>query len=159
MSKTKTAFDPTFDNVEIRDSIKVAALDIGSNSFHLVVARIVAGSVQILHRVKQKVRLGDGLGTDGALSEETMQRGLNTLKVIAESLQGFEPQCVRVVATHALRKASNAKEFLRAAKDVFPFCSRKQPTPPFSRTLISQPRANSKSSLTGELRPLRQIVE
>jgi exopolyphosphatase/guanosine-5'-triphosphate,3'-diphosphate pyrophosphatase len=121
MSKTKIALDPTFDNVEIRDSIKVAALDIGSNSFHLVVARIVAGSVQILHRVKQKVRLGDGLGTDGALSEETMQRGLNTLKVIAESLQGFEPQCVRVVATHALRKASNAKEFLRAAKDVFPF--------------------------------------
>jgi exopolyphosphatase/guanosine-5'-triphosphate,3'-diphosphate pyrophosphatase len=121
MSNTKTVLDTTFDNVEIRDSIKVAALDIGSNSFHLVVARIVAGSVQILHRVKQKVRLGDGLGTNGVLSEEAMQRGLDTLEVIAESLQGFEPQCVRVVATHALRKASNAKEFLRAAKKIFPF--------------------------------------
>jgi exopolyphosphatase/guanosine-5'-triphosphate,3'-diphosphate pyrophosphatase len=121
MSNTKTVHDTTFDNVEIRDSIKVAALDIGSNSFHLVVARIVAGSVQILHRVKQKVRLGDGLGTNGVLSEEAMQRGLDTLEVIAESLQGFEPQCVRVVATHALRKASNAKEFLRAAKKIFPF--------------------------------------
>ncbi|MFT6992458.1 MAG: exopolyphosphatase/guanosine-5'-triphosphate,3'-diphosphate pyrophosphatase, partial [Paraglaciecola sp.] len=87
MSNTKTVLDTTFDNVEIRDSIKVAALDIGSNSFHLVVARIVAGSVQILHRVKQKVRLGDGLGTNGVLSEEAMQRGLDTLEVIAESLQ------------------------------------------------------------------------
>jgi exopolyphosphatase/guanosine-5'-triphosphate,3'-diphosphate pyrophosphatase len=121
MPNTNTVLDSTFDNVAIRDTSKVAALDIGSNSFHLVVARIVAGSVQILHRVKQKVRLGDGLGTDGALSEEAMQRGLDTLKVIAESLQGFEPECVRVVATHALRKASNAKEFLKAAKKVFPF--------------------------------------
>jgi len=121
MPHTNTVLDSTFDNVEIRNSIKVAALDIGSNSFHLVVARIVAGSVQILHRVKQKVRLGDGLGSDGALSEEAMQRGLDTLEVVAESLQGFKPQYVRVVATHALRKASNAKEFLIAAKKVFTF--------------------------------------
>jgi len=121
MPNSNTVLNSTFDNVEIRDTSKVAALDIGSNSFHLVVARIVAGSVQILHRVKQKVRLGDGLGSDGELSAVAMQRGLDTLKVIAESLQGFEPECVRVVATHALRKASNAKEFLKAAKKVFPF--------------------------------------
>ncbi|MEP1552013.1 MAG: exopolyphosphatase [Paraglaciecola sp.] len=110
-----------FDSVEVRDSSKVAALDIGSNSFHLVVARIVAGSVQILHRVKQKVRLADGLGKDGVLSEEAIQRGLKTLEVIAESLQGFEPENVRVVATYTLRKAKNAKDFLKAAKAVFPF--------------------------------------
>ena len=64
MPNKNTVLNSTFDNVEIRDASKVAALDIGSNSFHLVVARIVAGSVQILHRVKQKVRLGDGLGPD-----------------------------------------------------------------------------------------------
>ncbi len=121
MPNTNTVLNSTFDNVESRDTSKVAALDIGSNSFHLVVARIVAGSVQILHRVKQKVRLGDGLGSDNILSKEAMQRGLDTLEVIAESLQGFEPECVRVVATHTLRKASNAKEFLKAAKKVFPF--------------------------------------
>lgn len=121
MPNNQTVFDSTFDNVEVRDNSKVAALDMGSNSFHLVVARIVAGSVQILHRVKQKVRLGDGLGDDGVLSEEAIKRGLDTLSVIAESLQGFEPEHVRVVATHTLRKASNAKEFLKAAKKVFPF--------------------------------------
>ncbi|WP_158967414.1 exopolyphosphatase [Paraglaciecola sp. L3A3] len=110
-----------FESVEERDSIQVAALDIGSNSFHLVVARIVADSVQILHRLKPKVRLAEGLDKDGYLSEEAMLRGLNTLKLIAESLQGFEPKYVKVVATHALRKATNANDFIKAAKKVFPF--------------------------------------
>jgi exopolyphosphatase/guanosine-5'-triphosphate,3'-diphosphate pyrophosphatase len=121
MPNTPILFDSTFDNVEVRDSSRVAALDMGSNSFHLVVARIVAGSVQIVHRVKQKVRLADGLGNDGVLSDESMQKGLDTLSVIAESLQGFEPEYVRVVATHTLRRATNAKVFLNAAKKVFPF--------------------------------------
>ncbi len=126
MAKSKTELDSPeldspFDNLDLRDTSKVAALDMGSNSFHLVVARIVAGSVQILHRVKQKVRLADGLGKDGMLSDAAMQRGLDTLKVIAESLQDFEADNVRVVATHTLRKASNAKAFLNAAKKVFPF--------------------------------------
>lgn len=121
MPSNRTVFESTFDNVEVRNTSKVAALDIGSNSFHLVVARIVAGSVQILHRVKQKVRLGDGLGNDGVLSEEAIQKGLETLNVISESLQGFKPENVRVVATHTLRKASNAQDFLKAAKKIFPF--------------------------------------
>ena len=110
-----------FDGVAVRESLKVAALDIGSNSFHLVVARIVAGSVQILHRIKQKVRLADGLNADGYLSDEAQQRGLDTLAIIAESLQDLAPESVRVVATHTLRKATNAKDFLQAAKEVFPF--------------------------------------
>ncbi|MCF2948296.1 exopolyphosphatase [Paraglaciecola aquimarina] len=117
MPSVKSAFE----SVEERKSSQVAALDIGSNSFHLVVARIVADSVQILHRLKPKVRLADGLDKDGSLSPEAMQRGLDALKVVSESLQGFEPEYVRVVATHALRKATNAKEFIKAAKKVFPF--------------------------------------
>ena len=121
MPSTQNVFDSTFDNVEVRDSSTVAALDMGSNSFHLVVARIVAGSVQIVHRVKQKVRLADGLGTDGILSDEAIQKGLDTLSVIGESLQGFKPEYVRVVATHTLRRAGNAKDFLKAAKKIFPF--------------------------------------
>ncbi|NDV89671.1 exopolyphosphatase [Alteromonas sp. 345S023] len=110
-----------FDTVESRDSNKVAALDIGSNSFHLVVARIVAGSVQILHRVKQKVRLAEGLDENNVLSDEAMERGLSMLRVIAESLRGFEPDSVRIVATHTLRKAVNARLFINSAKDILPY--------------------------------------
>ncbi|WP_334063452.1 exopolyphosphatase [Alteromonas genovensis] len=116
-----TEHESIFDGVESREVSKVAALDIGSNSFHLVVARIVAGSVQILHRVKQKVRLAEGLDDDNILSDEAIERGLAMLKVIAESLKGFEPDSVRIVATHTLRKARNARQFIRAAKDVLPY--------------------------------------
>ena len=113
--------DSAFDAVELRDATKVAALDIGSNSFHLVVARIVAGSVQILHRVKQKVRLADGLEPDKMLSQDAIDRGLDTLRVIAESLKGFEPDSVRIVATYTLRKARNANVFIEAASQVIPY--------------------------------------
>lgn len=117
MPNVKSAFE----SVEERETRHVAALDMGSNSFHLVVARIVADSVQILHRLKPKVRLADGLDKQGQLSPEAMQRGLDALNLVSESLQGFNPEYVRVVATHALRKASNAKDFIKAAKKVFPF--------------------------------------
>ncbi len=110
-----------FNNVETRQSTQVAALDIGSNSFHLVVARIVADNVQILHRVKQKVRLADGLDDQHRLSEEAIERGVKMLSVIAESLRGFEPDSVRIVATYTLRKAKNAKDFIKAARNIFPY--------------------------------------
>jgi exopolyphosphatase/guanosine-5'-triphosphate,3'-diphosphate pyrophosphatase len=116
-----TQHESVFNDVETREVSKVAALDIGSNSFHLVVARIVAGSVQILHRVKQKVRMAEGLGSDNMLSQDAMDRGLAMLKVVAESLKGFEPDSVRIVATHTLRKARNANDFITAARDILPY--------------------------------------
>lgn len=103
------------------DVVKVAALDIGSNSFHLVVARIVAGSVQILHKVKQKVRLAAGLDEDGILSESAIERGIEALKECKESMQGFEPDTVRIVATYTLRRALNSGEFISAAKKILPY--------------------------------------
>ena len=116
-----TQHETVLSSVESRETNKVAALDIGSNSFHLVVARIVAGSVQILHRVKQKVRLAEGLDENNVLSQEAMERGLNMLRVIAESLRGFEPDSVRIVATHTLRKAVNARDFINQAKEILPY--------------------------------------
>ncbi|OFC69236.1 exopolyphosphatase [Alteromonas confluentis] len=117
MSPTESVFDA----VESRDTTKVAALDIGSNSFHLVVARINAGSVQILHRLKEKVRLAAGLGEDNVLSDEAIERGLKMLELVATSLNGFEPDSVRIVATHTLRKAVNARTFINAAREVLPY--------------------------------------
>ncbi|AXR05516.1 exopolyphosphatase [Salinimonas sediminis] len=108
-------------SAESREVTKVAALDIGSNSFHLVVARINAGSVQILHRVKQKVRLAAGLDDDNVLSAEAMERGLDSLRIVAQSLEGFAPDSVRIVATHTLRKAKNARQFIEAARAVMPY--------------------------------------
>ncbi len=108
-------------SVARREITKVAALDIGSNSFHLVVARINSGSVQILHRVKQKVRMAAGLDEHNMLSDEAIARGLDTLRIVAQSLAGFAPDSVRIVATHTLRKAKNAGAFIEAAREVLPY--------------------------------------
>jgi exopolyphosphatase/guanosine-5'-triphosphate,3'-diphosphate pyrophosphatase len=78
----------------------IAALDLGSNSFHLVVTRIVNGSVQIVHRVKQRVELAHGLDDNYTLSPEAIDRGLTALKLMQESLQGFAPEKVRNVYTY-----------------------------------------------------------
>lgn len=52
-----------------------AAIDLGSNSFHMLVVREMAGGIQTLARIKRKVRLAAGLNADNDLSLEAMQRG------------------------------------------------------------------------------------
>lgn len=110
-----------FDSTEQRTTETIAALDIGSNSFHLVVARVVADAVQVVNRVKHKVRLADGLDEKSQLSDEAMARGLATLESMVESLSGVTANSIRIVATHTLRRAKNANTFLRRAREVFPF--------------------------------------
>lgn len=98
-----------------------AAIDLGSNSFHLIVARIVNGSIQILSRVKRKVRLAEGLDEQYQLSEEAIDRGVECLALFAERLKGFSVENVKVVGTYTLRQAVNNQQFLAKAKTVFPF--------------------------------------
>jgi exopolyphosphatase / guanosine-5'-triphosphate,3'-diphosphate pyrophosphatase len=99
----------------------IAAVDLGSNSFHMVIARIIDGDIQLLHREKQKVQLAEGLNEQLVLSEEAIERGLNVLAQFADTLKPFAPQSVRVIATYTLRRARNTATFLRRAKSLFPF--------------------------------------
>ena len=71
-----------------------AAVDLGSNSFHMVIARVVDGAMQIIGRLKQRVHLADGLDENNMLSEEAMERGLSCLALFAERLQGFSASSV-----------------------------------------------------------------
>lgn len=103
---------------EIRD---IAAIDLGSNSFHMVVARVVEQDLQLVSRHKQRVRLADGLDTLKNLDNASIQRGLECLAMFAERIQGFDPDNVRIAATHTLRQANNAHIFLQRARDVLPF--------------------------------------
>lgn len=97
-----------------------AAIDLGSNSFHMIVARIVNGSIQILSRIKRRVRLAEGLDENRVLSQEAIQRGIDCLALFAKRLKGFAPENVKVVGTYTLRRAINNGEFLAQAKQVFP---------------------------------------
>ncbi|HEI8691473.1 exopolyphosphatase [Proteus mirabilis] len=101
--------------------LEIAAIDLGSNSFHMIIARVVNGALQVLSRLKQRVYLADGLDDNDKLSEEAMLRGLSALSLFAERLQGFPAENVTVVGTHTLRVASNAKVFLQRAKEVMPY--------------------------------------
>ncbi|ENJ8189858.1 guanosine-5'-triphosphate,3'-diphosphate pyrophosphatase, partial [Yersinia enterocolitica] len=95
-----------------------AAIDLGSNSFHMLVVREVAGSIQTLARIKRKVRLAAGLDTQNHLSQEAMERGWQCLKLFSERLQDIPLDQIRVVATATLRLASNAEEFLQTATEI-----------------------------------------
>ncbi|MGR5154496.1 guanosine-5'-triphosphate,3'-diphosphate diphosphatase [Photobacterium swingsii] len=95
-----------------------AAIDLGSNSFHMWIVREVAGSVKTLAKIKRKVRLAAGLNHDNILSDEAMQRGWECLSLFAERLQDIPAERIRIVGTAALRTAVNADTFLAKAKTI-----------------------------------------
>ncbi|CAI1726674.1 exopolyphosphatase [Serratia sp. TSA_198.1] len=102
----------------LSSSTLYAAIDLGSNSFHMLVVREVAGSIQTLARIKRKVRLAAGLDQNNHLSHDAMQRGWQCLKLFSERLQDIPRAQIRVVATATLRLASNADEFLQTAEHI-----------------------------------------
>lgn len=99
----------------------IAAVDLGSNSFHMLVVRIVHGDVQTLFKYKERVRLAEGLDAQNQLSDEAIERGVAVLKNFASQLAPLESCEVRVVGTHTLRVAVNRQKFLSEAAKVFPY--------------------------------------
>ncbi len=96
----------------------LAAIDLGSNSFHMVVARLVHGEIRTLEKMGEKVQLGAGLDERNRLTESAQQRALDCLRRFAQRLQGMPRESVQVVGTNALRVARNAHQFISRAEDV-----------------------------------------
>lgn len=90
----------------------LAAVDLGSNSFHLVVARDTGHDPQALDRLKEPVRLAAGLGADRVLSQEAIARAVQCLERFGQRLRGLSADRVRAVGTSTLRRALNIAEFL-----------------------------------------------
>ncbi|MEZ5560825.1 MAG: exopolyphosphatase [Pseudomonadales bacterium] len=97
---------------------QLAALDLGSNSFHLLVAQESNGRIQVVDKIKDMVRLAEGLDAAEHLSEPVAQRALASLERFGQRLRELPPHNVRVVATSTLRRATNAADFLRRAEAV-----------------------------------------
>src|SRR5574344_585016 len=89
-----------------------AAIDLGSNSFHMLVVRNIEGAVRAVSRVKRKVRLASGLDNNNYLSEDSINRGLDCLRLFAEQLKDIPPDNVRIVGTATLRIAKNSQDFV-----------------------------------------------
>ena len=93
-----------------------AAVDLGSNSFHMVIVRVDAGNVQVIGKVKQKVRLAAGLDENMQLDQQSLERGWSCLETFAEWLQDIPRSNIKVVGTATLRLASNADVFIKQAE-------------------------------------------
>src|SRR3954468_11782234 len=93
----------------------LAAIDLGSNSFHCQVARVVDDQFYPLDNLREPVRLGAGLTAEKTLDEATQERALACLNRFGERLRGLDRHAVRAVGTNTLRVAKNAKAFLKRA--------------------------------------------
>lgn len=103
----------------------LASVDLGSNSFRLVIGRVVreAGAVQVypVERLKETVRLAAGLDGDLVLDEAAIQRAVTVLQRFGERLRSFQPDRVRAVATNTFRVAVNVNELRKRAEAALGF--------------------------------------
>lgn len=106
------------------DDSHYAVVDLGSNSFHLLITQLVNSptgkSIKTVNKVKQKVRLAAGLDKNNLLTDEAITRGLACLKNFSLYLNSIPVNNILIVATAALRIAKNNQLFFDAAKHILP---------------------------------------
>ncbi|MBK7875784.1 MAG: exopolyphosphatase [Planctomycetes bacterium] len=95
----------------------VAAVDLGSNSFHMVVARFVREELSLVDRLRERVALAAGLDEKKNLRPDVEQRALDCIARFGERVRSMPKGSVRAVGTSALRQAKNARAFLQKAED------------------------------------------
>lgn len=95
-----------------------AAIDLGSNSFHMIIARETNGQMQVIDKHKEMVRLRSGLDKSGRLNEKAFKRGIECLERFGQRIKEIPADNVRAVGTNTLRNAKNSREFLNQAKVV-----------------------------------------
>ena len=99
----------------------LAAVDLGSNSFRLQIARVENDQLYMLDSLREPVRLAAGLTSDKRLDKAAQQRGLDCMERFGERLRGLPREAVRAVGTNSLRVAKNAPEFLQQAEAALGF--------------------------------------
>jgi len=110
-----------FTTPAMKNGTRLAAVDLGSNSFRLEIGRLDHGQIHRTEYLKETVRQGNGLDAERNLSLEAMQRGWDCLARFGERLAGFDASQVRAVATQTLREAANRDVFLARAQQVLGF--------------------------------------
>ena len=100
----------------LADGDLLAAVDLGSNSFHMVVSRYVLGQTRVVDRLRETVRLAEGLDGRGGLHAEVRDRALDTLARFGQRLREVPPDRVRAVATHTVRQLAAPQSFLVPAE-------------------------------------------
>ncbi len=95
----------------------LAAIDLGSNSFHMIVSRATNGRLAVVDRMKEMVQLGAGLDADRHITTAARTRAIACLERFGQRIRTLGPESVRAVGTNTLRVARNSDEFLSAAEE------------------------------------------
>jgi len=99
----------------------IAAIDLGSNSFHMVVAEEIEGQLVILDRIREMVRLAEGLDEKGQLDDVVEQRALDCLSRFGQRIRSLDAHCVSTVGTNTLRRIKNSDDFIFQAEQALGF--------------------------------------
>jgi exopolyphosphatase/guanosine-5'-triphosphate,3'-diphosphate pyrophosphatase len=94
----------------------VAAVDLGSNSFHMIICSLQDGKLQTIDRLKEMVRLAAGLDENKTLDHATQDKALACLERFGQRISNFPANSVRIVGTNTLRQARNADQFIHKAE-------------------------------------------
>jgi exopolyphosphatase / guanosine-5'-triphosphate,3'-diphosphate pyrophosphatase len=105
----------------MQNGTRLAAVDLGSNSFRLEIVRLDHGQFERTEYLKESIRQGAGMDAERNLSAQAMQRGWDCLARFGERLSGFDTTQVRAVATQTLREARNREAFLERANQILGF--------------------------------------
>ncbi|MBS0000971.1 MAG: exopolyphosphatase [Cyclobacteriaceae bacterium] len=92
----------------------IAILDLGTNTFHLLIAVIHDDQFRIIHRKKFDVKLGEGGINRRFITDEAWQRGITAIREIKELISSYHVMEIRSIATSAIRNAKNGSSFLEA---------------------------------------------
>jgi exopolyphosphatase/guanosine-5'-triphosphate,3'-diphosphate pyrophosphatase len=94
----------------------LAAIDLGSNSFHMIIARLRDGHFQVVDKLREMVQLRAGLDEENYLSDEAQERAIACLQRFGQRIKALPACNVRIVGTNTLRVAKNSQQFLRKAR-------------------------------------------
>ena len=95
-----------------------ACIDLGSNSFHLLIGEMENGKIKILERCSDKVQLGEGVRTSGEISPQAFKRGIDCLSNFRELMAEYLIEHYWALGTNAFRVTSNAPNFIKAAREI-----------------------------------------
>ena len=97
--------------------MKAGVIDMGTNTFHLIIADFSNGEVDITYKINVPVKLGEGRLNENIIIPEAFERGLQALTGFSETLKEQQVQALKATATSAVRNASNGPAFVQAVKE------------------------------------------
>ncbi len=97
--------------------MKIAAIDLGTNTFHLIIAEKNGSSFQIIYKTNQPIRLGEDITKDNLIIPIAFERGINCLKEFKNTLEKYNVVTIKATGTSGIRSAINGQEFVNAVKE------------------------------------------